>query len=364
MVHQVPTQQTAFRRELALGSLLFFLPLLLLIVPQVGQAAGWQVTNLQGRAITQFAAAPAEGLVLYYAATSTNGLQRSSISTSNGSAAFEMWHEADAGLPGRSLWEVPVVHHLAVNPNNGRELIVLVENDDQASLYHSNDGGATWQLVRGNLDREAASTIALTPDGAMAVANGYRLLWRAGRGEGWIETPAWPASAGQARSILAVEASPSQAAIRPAQRVLVVTTAGKLLTLDNVSGANWRERLIGPASRVDLLASAADRLYAATDRGIYRSEDAGVTWYSAGILPTAAPVLAMVVDPANTDVVYAAVAGDGIVASRDGGATWERIGRGLENQHLHALVIDPRTPRQLLVATDAGVWRHVLSANE
>lgn len=364
MVHQVPTQPTAFRRELAFGSLLFFLPLLLLFMPQIGQAAGWQVTNLQGRAITQFAAAPAEGLVLYYAATSTNGLQRSSISTSKGSAAFEMWYEADTGLPGHSLWEVPVVHHLAVNPNNGRELIVLVENDDQASLYHSNDGGATWQLVRGNLDREAASTIALTPGGAMAVANGHRLLWRAGRGEGWIETPAWPAPAGYARSILAVEALPSQATGRPAQRVLVVTTAGQLLVLDTVSGATWREQPVGPASRIDVLASAADWLYAVTDRGFYRSQDAGATWYHAGDLPTTAPVLAMVVDPANTDVVYAAVAGEGIVASYDGGTTWERIGRGLESQHLHTLVIDPRVPRQLLVATDAGVWRHTLSANE
>ncbi len=350
-------------RGLAVGSLLFFVPLLLLVMPRIGQAASWQVTNLQGRAIFQFAAAPAEGLVLYYAATSTNGLQRSSISTSNSAPGFELWHEADNGLPGRSFWEVPAVQRLAVNPNNGRELIVLLGSGEQSSLYYSNDGGATWQLVRGNLESELASAITLMPDGAMAVAHGHRLLWRTAPDGGWIETPAWPAAAGQAHTILAISV-PRTTAARPVPGLLVVTTGGNLYTLDSTGDTNWHPRPVGSANRVDLAVATTQGLYAATDRGVYRSTDAGVTWSHRGDLPGGARVRALAVDPADGEAVYVAMAGEGVFASYDGGATWETIGRGLERQHVYALVVDPRAQRQLLVATNDGVWRHALRSGE
>lgn len=364
MIDQQPAPATTLTRGLAVGSLLFFVPLLLLIMPQVGQAAGWQVTNLQGRAISQFAAAPAEGLVLYYAATTTNGLQRSSISTSTSAPGFELWHEADNGLPGQPFWEVPAVYRLAVNPNNGRELIVLLGTGGQSSLYYSSDGGATWQLVRGNLESDQAGAIALTAGGALAVGNGNRLLWRTAPDAGWIETPAWPAAAGQARTILAIDVPRTIAATRPMPGLLVVTTGGYLLTLDSVSDTGWHPRTVGSANRVDLALATAEGLYAATDHGLYRSTDAGATWSHAGDLPNTARVQAMAVDPANAQAIYVAVEGEGVFASHDGGGTWEVVGRGLERQHVHALVVDPRAQRQLLVATNDGVWRHALRDSE
>lgn len=363
MMDQQPAPTTALTRGLVLGSLLFFVPLLLLVMPQVGQAASWQVTNLQGRAVFQLAAAPAEGLILYYAATSTDGLQRSSISTSSRAPGFELWHEADNGLPGRSFWEVPAVQRLAVNPNNGRELIVLLGTGEQSSLHHSNDGGATWQLVRGNLESEQASAIALMADGSMAVANGNRILWRTAPDAGWIETPAWPATAGQAHTILAINV-PRTTAARPVPGLLVVTTGGSLFTLDSVSDTSWHPRPVGSANRVDLAVAATQGIYAATDRGVYHSTDTGATWSQVGDLPGGAGARAMAVDPADNAAVYVAMAGEGVFASYDGGATWEVIGRGLERQHVYALVVDPRAQRQLLVATNDGVWRHALRAGE
>lgn len=354
----------ALARGLALGTLLFFLPLLLLILPQVSQAAGWQITNLQGRAISQFAAAPAEGLVLYYAATSTNGLQRSSISTNASAPGFEMWHEADAGLPGHSFWEVPAVRHLAINPNNGRELLVLLTTDNQSSLYYSNDGGTTWQLVRGNLNQTRATAIALTPDRALIVADGNRLLWRAVADAGWSETVAWPAAAGMADSILAVDPPRGTTPGTLTPRILLATTMGNLLMLDRIDGTSWRTVPVDSVTRVDRVVASGNGLYAATDRGIYRSADAGTSWSHMGNLPDDARVQAMAVDPADNHVLYVAVAGGGVWASRDSGATWEVIGRGLETQHIHALVVDPRRPQQLLVATDDGVWRHALHTHE
>ncbi len=364
MSRQERTFPPALTRGLAFGTVLFFLPLLLLVLPQVGQAAGWQITNLRGRAISQFAAAPAEGLVLYYAATSTNGLQRSSISTTANAPGFELWHEADAGLPAHSFWEVPTVRHLAVNPNNGRELLVLLTNDGQSSLHYSNDGGATWRLVRGNLDQARASAIALTPDRSLVVADGNRLLWRAVDDAGWSETVAWPAAAGLAGSILAAGTTHGTTTARVTPPILVVTTTGSLLMLDSINSTNWRTLPVGPANRVDLIVPSPDGMYAATDRGIYSSADGGTSWFHRGNLPGDARVQAMAVDPSAAGVLYVAVAGGGVLTSQDGGATWTVLGRGLETQHVHALVVDPRRPPQLLVATDDGVWRHALNVDE
>ncbi len=364
MIDQIQASVAALTRGLVFGSVLFFVPLLLLVMPQTGQAAGWQITNLQGRAILQFATAPAEGLVLYYAATSTNGLQRSSISTSNRAPGFEMWHEADDGLPGHSFWEVPAVQRLAVNPNNGRELIVLLTTNDQSSLHYSNDGGATWKLVRGKLQPKQAGAIALMADGTIAVADGNKLLWRTNHDAGWIETAAWPAAAGQAHSILAINVPRGNAVSRPLLRLLVMTTGGYLFTLDSNSDGGWQPRSVGSASRVDRVISTPKGLYAATDRGLFRSADAGTTWTLIGYLPGTSHTQAMASDPVNADTIYAAMVGAGVFASHDGGSTWEHIGRGVERQRVHALVVDPRAERQLLIATNDGVWRYALRTRE
>ncbi|QLQ05174.1 MAG: hypothetical protein HZY76_03050 [Anaerolineae bacterium] len=144
----------------------------------------------------------------------------------------------------------------------------------------------------------------------------------------------------------------------------MVTTGGALFTLDGLNDSHWRPRPVGSASRVDLVIATPDGLYAAADRGIYRSRDAGTTWSHVGDLPGAAPVQAMAVDPANPNAVFVAVLGEGVMASYDGGATWQTMGRGLEKQPVHALVIDPRAQHQLLLATGDGVWRHALDPSE
>tara|TARA_R110002096_G_scaffold434360_3_gene655706 strand:- start:6349 stop:9135 length:2787 start_codon:yes stop_codon:yes gene_type:complete len=43
------------------------------------------------------------------------------------------------------------VHHIAVNPLNGNELIVVMSNYNITGTYHSSDGGETWSAIEGNL---------------------------------------------------------------------------------------------------------------------------------------------------------------------------------------------------------------------
>jgi photosystem II stability/assembly factor-like uncharacterized protein len=70
----------------------------------------------------------------------------------------------------------------------------------------------------------------------------------------------------------------------------------------------------------------------ATGDGVYKSTDGGKTWKSAGLKNTR-QISRIVVDPANANVVYAAVLGHayaanperGVYRSGDGGETWEKV---------------------------------------
>ena len=94
--------------------------------------------------------------------------------------------------------------------------------------------------------------------------------------------------------------------------------------------------------------------------GIWKSVDAGETWVFSG-LPRSRHVPRIVIDPNNSDIVYAAVLGNiykptlerGVYKSIDGGQNWKRI--LFSNQHSGAveLVIDPSNPRILYAST----WR-------
>lgn len=94
--------------------------------------------------------------------------------------------------------------------------------------------------------------------------------------------------------------------------------------------------------------------------GMWKSEDAGKTWKSAG-LANSRHIPRIKVHPANPDLVYAAVLGDlfkasderGIYRSRDGGKTWQRIHFVNANVGAVDLCMDPTNPRILY----ASFWR-------
>jgi photosystem II stability/assembly factor-like uncharacterized protein len=63
-------------------------------------------------------------------------------------------------------------------------------------------------------------------------------------------------------------------------------------------------------------------------------------------------VSAIVVDPRNSDIVYAGTAEAGVLRSLDGGKSWEALNTGLRNKDVRALAIDPADPFTLY----AGMW--------
>jgi photosystem II stability/assembly factor-like uncharacterized protein len=90
--------------------------------------------------------------------------------------------------------------------------------------------------------------------------------------------------------------------------------------------------------------------------GVIRSTDGGVTFGSSGAgLPAATSITALVIDPQNTDTVYASfLSSAGVYKSIDGGAHWTAANSGLTASAYYSLAIDPSNSATLYVGPGPG----------
>lgn len=109
------------------------------------------------------------------------------------------------------------------------------------------------------------------------------------------------------------------------------------------------------------------RVWCGTSRdGVFRSDDAGVSWHPTGFRQSG--VMAVAVSPAEADVVWAGTGPSEVWRSGDGGSTWERS-PGLEalpsrsewsfppkpeTHHVRWIACHPSQPGRLWVAIEAG----------
>ncbi len=118
---------------------------------QNGTNTGWtQLTNISipaGYNITAIAISQSNPQhLLYFGASSSSGapkiykLQNANTSTSSAT---------DISISGSA--DGAYVHNIAINPENGNEILVVYSNYNITGLYHSTDGGSSYTAVEGNL---------------------------------------------------------------------------------------------------------------------------------------------------------------------------------------------------------------------
>jgi len=118
-------------------------------------------------------------------------------------------------------------------------------------------------------------------------------------------------------------------------------------------------------------------IYAGTNKGVFKSTDAGTTWTAAGT--TGTHITSLVIDTFDTKIIYASTAGfydwkesgigkdyypgKGIFKSTDGGNNWFPINNGLADSNgqeypdILSLSLNPVYSNRIYAATDVGVYR-------
>ncbi|HUX74138.1 MAG TPA: hypothetical protein VMV25_09645 [Steroidobacteraceae bacterium] len=140
------------------------------------------------------------------------------------------------------------------------------------------------------------------------------------------------------------------------------------------AGATWRNISdgffdVGGIGAIAVASADPDVIYVGTGEasvrgqtsspgdGMYKSTDGGKTWVHVGLVDSR-HIAAIVVDPQNADVVYAAAQGNswmpggdrGVYRSRDGGKDWQRVLFVNDTTGAHDLSIDPKDPQVLYAA--------------
>jgi photosystem II stability/assembly factor-like uncharacterized protein len=141
------------------------------------------------------------------------------------------------------------------------------------------------------------------------------------------------------------------------------------------AGTHWEPIFDGqPVSSIGSLAIAGSdpnivwagtgepfiRSHISIGQGVYRSLDAGKTWSLMGLEKTGR-ISRMVIDPKNSDIVFACALGTaygpqperGIFRTADGGKTWNQVLKVDENTGCSDLIMDPTNPHILF----AGMWQ-------
>ena len=124
-------------------------------------------------------------------------------------------------------------------------------------------------------------------------------------------------------------------------------------------GSTWLPASNGiePPYVYSLAIDSVGSLYAATDFGVYRSDDGAANW-TATNLNTGGLVTSVVVDPSAAGTVYAGVMPGfnslGVYKTVDGGLTWADTGLA---DAIQVLAISASSPSTLYAASSNGVYR-------
>jgi photosystem II stability/assembly factor-like uncharacterized protein len=292
------------------------------------------------QSIGAIAVAPSDPNIIYVA--SGEGLHRPDLSVGNG-----IYKSTDAGktwthLGLRDGQQIPA---LAVDPRDPNKLFAAVLGhpygpNEERGIFRSADGGGTWQKVLSKDENTGGSDVEIDPLNPDVL---YASLWEVREGP-WEDNNQFQGSKGG----------------------LFKSTDG---------GGTWRQLNKGLPNNLTqinlaIAASQPSRLFATvatTERGeygsakglgVYRSDDAGESWYSATTDQRPAmrigggdlPIIR--VDPKNPDILYSVSLVT--VQSTDGGKTWAGLRGSPGGDDYQNLWINPKDSNIIVVVSDQG----------
>jgi photosystem II stability/assembly factor-like uncharacterized protein len=275
---------------------------------------------------------PSNPQVVY--AASGEGLQRPDLSVGNG-----MYRSADGGKTWQhcGLENGFQIGGLAIDPKDENRVFAAVLGhpygaNPERGVYRTVNGGKTWEKVLYTDENTGAIQVVLDPANSQIV---YADLWAA-RQAPW-ENGSWEGSG-----------------------------SGLMKSIDG--GATWKKLEKGLPGRAEGLGrigfciapSKPQRMYAVVyaskEAGVYRSDDAGESWYLLSrdyrLWDRGDDFAEIKVDPKNPDIIYDA----NVVVwkSTDGGKNWKGFKGAPGGDDYHRLWINPENTKIMLLCSDQG----------
>ncbi|MFA5789758.1 MAG: hypothetical protein WC976_01650 [Caldisericia bacterium] len=232
----------------------------------------------------------------------------------------------------------PTVTSIDIDPEDELRLAVTVTGGGTGL---SKDGGRTWVASRkGSLPSDCA-TVQFLRDGAPGLAVGTQsgALYFSADGLDWQLTFQLP-DGGHVFELT-----------RSGTGVLAATSHGVFSSGD---GTAWSESSTGITNLTlaGLAASPVDAnvLYAATDQGVFRSLDAGISWSHCSELKQTLSVLVL----RDGRTVLAGTSDGSVLRSVDGGNHWIAVSRGIPGVMVSILASRPAGSTMVYAGTDGG----------
>jgi photosystem II stability/assembly factor-like uncharacterized protein len=216
-------------------------------------------------------------------------------------------------------------------------------------FFVSRNGGRAWSQPRA-LRGKSVQALAVAPsDPRILVAGALDGLYRSrDSGESWERIT--PAGHADLKNFAAV-------AIDPRDPKIIYAGTWHLPWKTTDGGETWKIIQQGVIDDSDVFSiildhSHPERVFASACSGIYRSDDGGGLFRKVqGIPGTARRTRVLAQDPVDANTVYAGTT-EGLFKTGDGGQSFQRITP--PEFILNAVLVDPRNPRRLLIATDRG----------
>ena len=242
-----------------------------------------------------------------------------------------------------------VIDHIAIAPLDGTLYVATwsVQDNEVGDLFRSTDGGTIWETLPGMHGKSIRSFAIAPSDQKMLIAGTLDGIYRSpDAGTTWERIS--PEHHAEIKNIESL-------AIDPHDPNVIYAGTWHLPWKTTDGGRSWNSIKQGVIDDSDVFSiivshSSSSVVYASACSGIYKSDNAAALFHKIqGIPSSARRTRVLKQDPANPDVVYAGTT-EGLWKTVDAGKTFKRITP--PNIIVNDVLVDPRRPSHILVATD------------